>query len=115
MPESMIAIVGVFSCVACGVQSTGAPTVHDHFCGFESIEPNELICTGSFGTIAATKGIFARNLICSPLRVACSPLIDWNSRPICEPPIVFAPRFNPSRPPLSPKGVTLVWLESCGV
>ena len=104
----MIAIVGVLSCIACGVQSTGAPTVHDHFCEFDNLEPTELISTGSFGTIAATNGILAMNRIWNPLKVACRPLIDWNNAPICEPPIVLAPKWRPSSPPLSPSGVTLV-------
>ena len=50
----MIAIVGAFSWPACGIQSTGAPIVQAHFCEFEAAAPYELICTGSFGMIAAT-------------------------------------------------------------
>ena len=60
MPESTIAIVGALNWVAFDIQSTGAPTVHAHFCGFERYE---LICTVSFGTMAATIGIRARNRI----------------------------------------------------
>ena len=102
MPGSTTAIVGADSDAACVVQSTAAPTAHAHFCVLVCGRSTELSCTRSFGTIAETNDVFARNPICAPLSIACTPLIAWNVRRIWRPPIAFEPWRALSRLFLSP-------------
>ena len=63
IPESTTAIVGIVSDDACVVQSTAVPMVQAHFCAFIWGSCTELIFTASFGTIAETNEVLARNAI----------------------------------------------------